>query len=54
MEKKINQWIKRYAKTFYDADFGYADCDMIDSCVYDLGADRDLVTKLVLAFIATA
>lgn len=53
MEKKITQWLNRYARSFRDDDFGYADCDMIDSCVYDLGADRALVTRMVDDYIAT-
>ena len=57
MKTKINRWLNRYAKTFYDEDFGYRDCDMIDSCCHDLDitetADRKLVGQLVDDYIAT-
>lgn len=54
MEIKINNWIKRYGKTFNDPDFGYNDCDMIDSCMYDLQLSeeyRKLVHKLADEYI---
>jgi hypothetical protein len=55
MERKINGWLARWGHTYKDADFGYADCDMIDSCLHDLGLKDDhrtLVGKLVDAYIA--
>lgn len=54
MSKRITQWLNRYGKSYKDADFGYSDVDMIDSCIHDLGltdADRKLVGQLVDAYI---
>jgi hypothetical protein len=53
MERRITQWLNRYGNTFFDRDFGYSDCDMIDSCLHDLSLDdRALVSRLVDSFIA--
>jgi len=55
MEKKINSWLRKYGKSFFDQDFGYSDCDMVDSCMHDLSLDdsaRALVNKMVDAYIA--
>lgn len=55
MEKRINAWLRRYARTYFDRDFGYADCDMIDGCLRDLGLGEDaraLVERLVDEYIA--
>lgn len=56
MEKQIKSWLKKYGKSFNDADFGYSDVDMIDSCIFDLSIEdtadnRKLVGKLVDEYI---
>ncbi len=54
MNKRITQWLNRYGKSYNDEDFGYADCDMIDGCMHDLGLDeeyRKLVGKMVDEYI---
>ncbi len=55
MNKRITQWLNKWGKSFKDEDFGYNDCDMIDSCCHDLGiteaADRKLVGQAVDAYI---
>lgn len=54
MEKKIKSWLNRWGKSFRDEDFGYNDCDMIDSCKHDLQLSEDalkLITCLVLEYI---
>ena len=57
MEKQINAWLRKYARTFYDKELEcYADCDMVDSCMLDLSLDeshRATVNRLVDYFIAT-
>ena len=50
LETKLNKWLRQYAKTFYDTDFGYAECDMVDSAMYDLDldeTDRATVNKVI-------
>lgn len=52
--KKIKAWLTRYGKSFYDKEFGFSDCDMIDSCMYDLSLPKDarkLVGDLVDEYI---
>jgi hypothetical protein len=38
---KIAQWAKKNAPSFKDEDGWYNDCDMYDSCMYDLGLDEN-------------
>ena len=48
VEKQVKTWLKKYGKTF--AADGYPECDMVDSCMYDLSLDeqyRDLVNQMV-------
>jgi hypothetical protein len=59
---QITRWLQRWGKTFHqtdagtDYDFGYDNCEMIDSCMYDLDldeSDRSLVSDLVDEYIRT-
>lgn len=54
MQPPIKEWIRKYGKSYQDDSGWYNDCDMIDSCMFDLTLDeqyRSLVTRLVLEYI---
>ena len=56
MEKQINGWLRKYGQDFGDGDGGFMECDMIDSCMSDLGLSeeaRRLVNRLVNQWIAS-
>jgi len=50
-DSRIVTWLNRYGKRCKDEDFGYDDCQMIDDCVFDTGANRDEVRAAVREYI---
>lgn len=50
---QVRQWLRKYGNAYYDKDYGYSDCDMIDSCIHDLDLQdhRSLVNTLVDQYV---